>query len=251
MTKEEITIPRWLLERIEDTLRIQYNINLDKKTGETCQDRNIKESLNGVRKLLKGEELTGGERLERLQPSLASNLDEAAIVYINTPRIKSGKDKVFNEISRNHEYIAFKAGAKWREQQNPKLPDNLDEAAEKYEHNLGYYECMNQWPSVAFKAGAEWMANEFENNRLRDCEALSEEDYKLESDFVDAHIKKNHRLPTFLDAIKYGAKWMAWQGETFNGFMSVSGKRSIIAIEGSSQNFKFGENVIVQIRKKQ
>ena len=66
--KENIVIPCWFLERIEDTLRIQHNINLDKKTGETCQDRNIKESLNGVRKLLRGEELTGLERLESLQP---------------------------------------------------------------------------------------------------------------------------------------------------------------------------------------
>ena len=66
--EENIVIPRWFLERIEDTLRIQYNIILDKKSGETCQDRNIKESLNGVRKLLRGEELTGLERLERLQP---------------------------------------------------------------------------------------------------------------------------------------------------------------------------------------
>lgn len=44
---------------------------------------------------------------------LPSNLDEAAVIYINTPRIKSEKDRVFNEISRNHEYLAFKAGAEW------------------------------------------------------------------------------------------------------------------------------------------
>ena len=54
-----------------------------------------------------------------------------------------------------------------------------------------------------------------------------------------------------IDAFKAGAEWMAGQGETFNGFMSVRGKRSLIAIEGSSQNFKFGEGVIVQIRKKE
>ncbi len=35
-----------------------------KETGETCQDRNIKQSLNGIRKLLSGEELTGMGRLE-------------------------------------------------------------------------------------------------------------------------------------------------------------------------------------------
>lgn len=73
--KENITVPRWFLEVVEDTLRIQNNINLEKETGETCQDRNIKQSLNGVRKLLKGEELTGMERLEKLQPSLPSDPD--------------------------------------------------------------------------------------------------------------------------------------------------------------------------------
>lgn len=64
--KEIIEVPRWVLEKIEDTLRIQNNINLDKKSGETCQDRNIKQSLNCVRKLLRGIELTGMERLEKL-----------------------------------------------------------------------------------------------------------------------------------------------------------------------------------------
>ena len=64
--KENIQVPRWFLENVENALRIQYNINEDKKTGETCQDRNIKESLIGVRKLLKGEELTGLERMEKL-----------------------------------------------------------------------------------------------------------------------------------------------------------------------------------------
>ena len=36
-----------------------------KKTGETCQDRNIRQSLNGLHKLLKGEELNGMERFEK------------------------------------------------------------------------------------------------------------------------------------------------------------------------------------------
>ena len=64
---DNIIVPRWFLEVIENTLRIQNNINLDKKTGETCQDRNIRQSLNGIRKLLNGEELTGMERLEKYE----------------------------------------------------------------------------------------------------------------------------------------------------------------------------------------
>lgn len=68
MNIEEIPVPVWFLKHIENTLRIENNINLDKKTGETCQDRNIKQALNGVRKILSGEALTGNERLEPLKP---------------------------------------------------------------------------------------------------------------------------------------------------------------------------------------
>lgn len=126
MTKEDnIIIPRWFLERIEDTLRIQYNINEPdmKETGESCQDRNIKESLNGVRKLLSGEELTGMERQEKLQPSLPSNLDEAA-----------QKVEDYYDVGEEHGYLcchrediknAFKAGAEWMAKQFQKIEGDL------------------------------------------------------------------------------------------------------------------------------
>ena len=51
------------------------------------------------------------------------------------------------------------------------------------------------------------------------------------------------------EAFKAGAEWMAGQGETFNGYISMKGKRSLIAIEGKSE-YKFGDKVIVQIRKR-
>lgn len=72
----DITVPRWFLEIIEDTLRIEYNFR--DPLQETCQDRNIKECLNGTRKLLNGEELTGGERLESLK---ASSVDKKYSVF--------------------------------------------------------------------------------------------------------------------------------------------------------------------------
>ena len=53
------------------------------------------------------------------------------------------------------------------------------------------------------------------------------------------------------NAFKAGAEWMAGQGETFNGYISLKGKRSLIAIEGKSDTCEFGDKVIVQIRKKQ
>lgn len=111
--EENIIIPRWFLERIEDTLRIQHNINLYRKGGETCQDRNIKESLNGVRKLLKGEELTGGERLEKLQPALPSNLDKATLQFT----LERSQMFVGGTWGTGDVGAAFKAGAEWMAKQ--------------------------------------------------------------------------------------------------------------------------------------
>ena len=110
--KENIIVPRWFLEIVEDILRIQNNINLEKGTGETCQDRNVKESLNGIRKLLKGEELTGMERHEKLQTYLPSNLDEAAEEYADYNSRRWHED---GDVYYDHSKImdAFKAGAEW------------------------------------------------------------------------------------------------------------------------------------------
>lgn len=119
MTKEDnIIVPRWFIEVVENTLQIQNNINLNKKTGETCQDRNIIQSLNGIRKLLKGEELTGMERIEKLQPSLPSNLDEAAENTLNNykPILREPQDGLSEGLayySILQMLSMFKAGAEW------------------------------------------------------------------------------------------------------------------------------------------
>jgi hypothetical protein len=62
--EELISIPRWVLENIEDTLRIQMLIYQDEE--DSCQKRNIKTALIQTRKLLNNEEITGNERLENL-----------------------------------------------------------------------------------------------------------------------------------------------------------------------------------------
>lgn len=64
-----IVVPQWFLEIVENTLRIQNNINepVRKALGESSHDRNIRQSLNVLRKLLNGEELSGMERFEKLK----------------------------------------------------------------------------------------------------------------------------------------------------------------------------------------
>lgn len=166
MIKEDnIIVPRWFLETIEDTLQIQHNINEPdkKKTGESCQDRNIKESLNGVRKLLNGEELTGMERLEKLHPSLSSNLDEAANkANFEKPHSLNGY-KAFEE--------AFKAGAEWLAEQ-----DNMDSMKEalRIEYEKGRNDALKdlpRWkrfaPSINDPLSEQQICKELENSVLR------------------------------------------------------------------------------------
>ncbi len=56
----------------------------------------------------------------------------------------------------------------------------------------------------AYSAGAEWQENQLEKNRLAACDRQSEKDAQRESDFVISLIEREHRQPTFDDAIKYG-----------------------------------------------
>lgn len=58
----------------------------------------------------------------------------------------------------------------------------------------------------AFIAGAQWDKEQFEKNRLAHCDTVSKEDYDRETDFAMEIIEKEHRQPTFSDAINYGMR---------------------------------------------
>ena len=62
---KEIAVPKFVLEKIENTLRLIAN-SYDSYDRETCLDRDVIGCLNSVRKLLNGEEITGMERIEQL-----------------------------------------------------------------------------------------------------------------------------------------------------------------------------------------
>jgi hypothetical protein len=78
--------------------------------------------------------------------------------------------------------------------------EEIENAASEYaeEHP------MHHSTKSSFVAGAEWMYEEFEKNRLEHCDSITKEQYDLESNFVSNHLEKHHRVPTILDAIEYG-----------------------------------------------
>ena len=83
----------------------------------------------------------------------------------------------------------------------------LEEAAEEYATT---HLRNNEFPTAdsAFKAGAKWMQDQFEKNRLANCDKLTKEQYDRETDFAMEIIEKEHRQPTFTDSINYGMRVM-------------------------------------------
>ena len=58
----------------------------------------------------------------------------------------------------------------------------------------------------AIEFGAKWKEEQLEKNRLAACDAQTEEEAEIERNFVMSIIEKEHRQPTFDDAIKYGMR---------------------------------------------
>lgn len=92
-------------------------------------------------------------------------------------------------------------------------PDkSLEEAANKHIRKVvdaaGHpgWDWTTQDITDAFIAGAKWEAEQFEKNRLSACDALTKEEYDREVAFSTEIIEKEHRQPTFTDAINYGMR---------------------------------------------
>ena len=58
----------------------------------------------------------------------------------------------------------------------------------------------------ACKYGAQCQKEHFEENRLKHCNSITNEQAELEQGFIDQHLDKYNRMPTFLDAIEYGMR---------------------------------------------
>lgn len=101
----------------------------------------------------------------------------------------------------------------------------IDSASEELEEVAGEYAYTN-WQSddyhdgaadglpfdaightkKTFIAGAQWQKEQFEKNRLKHCNSITNEQAELEQGFIDQHLDKYQRMPTFLDAIEYGMR---------------------------------------------
>lgn len=93
-------------------------------------------------------------------------------------------------------------------QEQPEVEcEDLEEAAKKYDEAESWrYEALKYPRREAFKAGAEWQKRRLKTNSISAGYNQTDEEYDREVDFVTSIIEKEHRQPTFSDAINYGIK---------------------------------------------
>jgi hypothetical protein len=130
-----------------------------------------------------------------------------------------------------------------RQRAEDSVPNDLEEAAWGYASK----ECEKD----AFKAGAKWQAEQFEQNRLAACDNQTKEEYDREMDFADEIINKEHRQPTFSDAINYGMMKMKEQmmKEAVEGEAHPDDCEIWVNLVGYGYDFKDGDKVRIIIVK--
>ena len=105
-----------------------------------------------------------------------------------------------------------------------------------------------------FKAGTQWQKQQFEKNRLKHCDSITNEQAELEQGFVEKHLDMHQRMPTFLDAIEYGMQFKEQQlmAKAVDGEVTY-GKSLAIPSLGyrlDKEGLDFGDKVKVIIIKK-
>lgn len=87
------------------------------------------------------------------------------------------------------------------------VSEELEEEIDNYIKRNGY-DGLDSIEEVKYIANhfANWQKEQFEKNRLAACDRQTEEEAEIERDFVTSIIEKEHRQPTFDDAIKYGMR---------------------------------------------
>ena len=157
----------------------------------------------------------------------------------------------------------YKAGAQWQKQHDS-IPISEDLEDEVIKKVLYFSENFQEAPwaidstGVAqpiwfAKFGAQWQKQKMEKNRIEHCDDITEEQYNLETGFVDEHLKKYNRIPTILDAIEYGMKLQKEQmmKDAVDAVIGSAGFLSPLYIENYDKvkHYEFGDKVKLIIIK--
>lgn len=162
------------------------------------------------------------DRLERVKKEIERLKQEANSKRFGN-QFQSGRESICCEIlsfinSMQEELVSEqnlsnveRTGKNWKEE--PVSEDLLiaarRAAVDKPDTPLEFLDERPYSPRDEYKfiEGANWQKEQFEKNRLKHCDSITKEQAELEQGFIDQHLDKHHRMPTFLDAIEYGIQW--------------------------------------------
>lgn len=107
-----------------------------------------------------------------------------------------------------------------------------------------------------FIAGAQWQKEQFEKNRLKHCNSITNKQAELEQGFIDQHLDKYQRMPTFLDAIEYGMRlqkqqMMAKAADMVVGYWMPNGLMLTVDETENCYNIDEGDRVKVIVIKEE
>lgn len=157
--------------------------------------KNTRDYMNGAGMKYKGPKYHASRGRESAYDAILSFLstlesEKPTVQELTDAELDKEVDLWYNEYAGNSrfDWIGFaRHFAKWGAEHTP-LPEDT------VLFNKGVAE------------GKRLMMEEFEGNRLAACDSQTKEEYERETDFVDSIIKKEHRQPTFSDAINYGMR---------------------------------------------
>lgn len=121
--------------------------------------------------------------------------------------------RTIERLKKENDELKEKISAISKNHQEP-VSEDLEEAIDTYLATYWGGEKEKQdWPFLKKMAihFANWQKEQFEKNRLKHCDSITNEQAELEQGFIDQHLDKHQRMPTFLDAIEYGMKLMKEQ----------------------------------------
>jgi len=138
-----------------------------------------------------------------------------------------------------------------KEVQEVHVSEELEEAPKEYGIRQGAE--LRPFATKFFKAGAKWQKEQFEKNRLADCDKMTEEEAEIESDFCIGIIESENRQPTFDDAIKYGMRLQKEQmmAKAFPVEIDSSRSDGRCILSGNFARFETGDKVKVIVIKEE
>ena len=163
----------------------------------------INEQINAEKKALRrcNQMLEKYRKQEDKSPRKAKVQGKLKFMLDNMDKDKLAKTR--EELANSSESCKDleEAGKEW-------LRPQLDKSYEKYGENkmmeLTKFDGYAMLEAIEF--GAKWKEEQFEKNRLEHCNSITNEQAELEQKFLDEHLDKHNRMPTFLDAIEYGMR---------------------------------------------